>query len=73
MLEISKETAKWSKRGQKIYTEQEKQSLFKDAIDIVLEAGKIANSYFKKNLIINNKEESVFNPVTVADKSVEKK
>lgn len=59
--------------GSKIFTEQEKQSLFKDAIDIVLEAGTIANSFFKKNLIIINKEEDAFNPVTVADKSVEKK
>ena len=59
--------------GSKIFTEREKKILFKDAIDIVLEAGKIANSYFKKNLVINNKEESVFNPVTVADKSTEKK
>ncbi len=57
----------------KIFTEHEKQSLFKDAIAIVVEAGKIANSYFKKNLVIENKEENAFNPVTVADKLTEKK
>ena len=38
-----------------------------------MEAGKITNSYFKKNLIIENKEEHAFNPVTVADKLTEKK
>ena len=57
----------------KIFTEHEKQSLLKDAIEIVEEAGKITNSYFKKNLIIENKEKSAFNPVTVADKLAEKK
>jgi len=57
----------------KIFTEQEKQSLFENAIDIVHEAGKITNSYFKQNLIIENKDENFFNPVTVADKSAEKK
>ena len=35
----------------KIFTEQEKQSLCENAIDIVYEAGKITNRYFKKNLI----------------------
>ena len=73
MIEITKQTADLSKVGSKIFTEQQKQSLFKDAIDIVLEAGKITNSYFKKNLIIENKEKTVFNPVTIADKSTEKK
>ena len=57
----------------KIFTEQEKQSLCENAIDIVYEAGKITNSYFKKNLIIENKAENSFNPVTIADKSAEKK
>ena len=57
----------------KIFTEQEKQSLFENAIDIVYEAGKITNSYFKQNLIIENKAENFFNPVTIADKSAEKK
>ena len=56
-----------------IFNEQEKQLLFENAIDIVYEAGKIANSYFKQNLIIQNKEESSFNPVTIADRLVEKK
>ena len=73
MIEITKQTADLSKVGSKIFTEQQKQSLFKDAIDIVLEAGEITNSYFKKNLIIENKEKTVFNPVTIADKSTEKK
>ena len=57
----------------KIFTEQEKQSLFENAIDIVYEAGKITNNYFKQNLIIENKAENSFNPVTIADKSAEKK
>jgi len=59
--------------GSKIFTEQEKQSLFQNAIDIVDEAGKITIGYFKKNLIIENKDENFFNPVTIADKSAEKK
>ena len=59
--------------GSKIFTEQEKQSLFLNAIDIVHEAGKITIGYFKQNLIIENKDENFFNPVTVADKSAEKK
>ena len=57
----------------KIFTEHEKQSLLKDARNIVVEAGKITNSYFKKKLIIENKQENAFNPVTVADKLTEKK
>ena len=57
----------------KIFTEQEKKSLFKSAKEIVKEAGKITNSYFKKNLLIENKEGNAFNPVTVADKMTEKK
>ena len=57
----------------KIFTKQEKQRLFRNAINIVYEAGKIANSYFKQNLAIENKAENSFNPVTVADKSTEKK
>ena len=57
----------------KIFTEQEKRRLFKNAIKIACEAGKITNSYFKKNLIIENKAKNSFNPVTVADKSAEKK
>ena len=73
MVENTKRIADLSKAESKIFTEQEKQSLFKDAIDIVLEAGKITNSYFKKNLIIESKEKIVFNPVTVADKLTEKK
>ena len=59
--------------GLKIFTKQEKHRLFKNAIDIVYEAGKITNRYFKQNLIIENKAENSFNPVTVADKSAEKK
>ena len=54
--------------GSKIFTEQEKQSLFLNAIDIVHEAGKITIGYFRQNLIIENKEENFFNPVKVADK-----
>ncbi len=57
----------------KIFTELEKQSLFENAIDIVCEAGKITNSYFKQNLIIENKAKNSFNPVTIADRSAEKK
>ena len=57
----------------KIFTEREKQSLFENAIDIVCEAGKITNRYFKQNLIIENKAKNSFNPVTVADRSAEKK
>ena len=57
----------------KIFTEEEKQRLFKHAIHIVYEAGKIANNYFKQSLTIENKAENSFNPVTVADKSTEKK
>ena len=57
----------------KIFTEHEKQSLLKDARKIVVEAGKITNSYFKRRLIIENKQENAFNPVTVADKLTEKK
>jgi histidinol phosphatase-like enzyme (inositol monophosphatase family) len=57
----------------KIFTEEEKQRLFKNAIDMVYEGGKIANRYFKQNLIIENKAENSFNPVTVADRSAEKK
>ena len=59
--------------GSKIFTEQENQSLLLNAIDIVHEAGKITIDYFKQNLIIENKDENFFNPVTVADKSAEKK
>ena len=59
--------------GSKIFTEQEKQSLFQNAIDMVDEAGKITIGYFKQNLIIENKDENFFNPVTIADKSAEKK
>ena len=59
--------------GSKIFTEQEKQSLFQNAIDIVHEAGKITMGYFKQNLVIENKDENFFNPVTVADRSAEKK
>ena len=59
--------------GSKIFTEREKQSLLLNAIDIVHEAGKITIGYFKQNLIIENKDENFFNPVTVADKSAEKK
>ena len=59
--------------GFKIFTEEEKQRLFKHAIDIVCEAGKIANNYFKQSLTIENKAENSFNPVTVADRSTEKK
>ena len=57
----------------KIFTEHEKQSLLKDARNIVVEAGKITNSYFKQKLIIENKQENAFNPVTIADKLIEKK
>ena len=59
--------------GSKIFTEREKQSLLLNAIDIVHEAGNITIGYFKQNLIIENKDENFFNPVTVADKSAEKK
>ena len=57
----------------KIFTEHEKQRLLTDARKIVVEAGRIANSYFKQKLIIENKQKSAFNPVTVADKLTEKK
>ena len=57
----------------KIFTKTEKQRLLKNAIDIVYEAGKITNRYFKQNLFIENKAENSFNPVTVADRSAEKK
>jgi len=73
MVENMKETAEFSNLELKIFTEQEKQSLFENAIDIVSKAGKITSSYFKQNLIIENKAESSFNPVTIADKLVEKK
>lgn len=63
----------YRKSGIKIFTEHEKQSLLKDARKIVVEAGKITNSYFKQRLIIENKQENAFNPVTVADKLTEKK
>ena len=59
----------WSK----IFTEREKQSLLLNAMDIVHEAGKITIGYFKQNLVIENKDENFFNPVTVADRSAEKK
>ena len=59
--------------GLKIFTEYEKQSLFENAIDIVYEAGKITIGYFKQNLVIENKDQNFFNPVTVADRSAEKK
>ena len=64
---------RYRKSGIKIFTEHEKQSLLKDARTIVVEAGKITNSYFKQRLIIENKQENAFNPVTVADKLTEKK
>ncbi len=73
MVENTKKTADLSRVELKIFTEQEKQSLFENAIDIVYEAGKITNSYFKQNLIIENKAVNSFNPVTIADKSAEKK
>ena len=73
MVENTKRISDLSKAGSKIFTEKEKKSLFKSAIEIVMEAGKITNSYFKKNLVIENKEENAFNPVTVADKLTEKK
>ena len=57
----------------KIFTEQEKQTLFENALDIVYEAGKITNGYFKKNITIENKAENSFNPVTIADRLAEKK
>ena len=65
--------SRYRKSGIKIFTEHEKQSLLKDARKIVVEAGKITNSYFKQRLIIENKQENAFNPVTVADKLTEKK
>ncbi len=73
MVQNTKQSADLSSVEFKIFTEQEKQSLFENAIDIVYEAGKITNSYFKQNLIIENKAENSFNPVTIADKSAEKK
>ena len=73
MVENTKRISDLSKAGSKIFTEKEKKSLFKSAIEIVMEAGKITNGYFKKNLVIENKEENAFNPVTVADKVTEKK
>ena len=68
-----KVNSRYRKSGIKIFTEHEKQSLLKDARKIVVEAGKITNSYFKQRLIIENKQENAFNPVTVADKLTEKK
>ena len=59
--------------GLKIFTKEEKHRLFKNAIDIVYEAGKITNRYFKQNLIIESKADNSFNPVTVADRAAEKK
>ena len=73
MVQNTKQSADLSSVEFKIFTEQEKKSLFENAIDIVYEAGKITNSYFKQNLIIENKAENSFNPVTIADKSAEKK
>ena len=58
--------------GSKIFTEREKQSLLLNAIDIVHEAGKITIGYFKQNLVIENKDENFFNPVTVADQQKKK-
>ena len=69
MVQNTKQSADLSSVEFKIFTEQEKKSLFENAIEIVYEAGKIANSYFKQNLIIENKAEKSFNPVTIADKS----
>ena len=73
MVQNTKQSADLSSVELKIFTEQEKQSLFENAVDIVYEAGKITNNYFKKNLIIENKSKISFNPVTIADKSAEKK
>ena len=73
MVQNTMQSADLSSVEFKIFTEQEKQSLFENAIDIVYEAGKITNSYFKQNIIIENKAENSFNPVTIADKSAEKK
>ena len=73
MVKITNKTVDLSKAESKIFTEQQKEALFKDAIDIVLEAGKITNGYFKKKLVVENKEKKAFNPVTDADKSAEKK
>ena len=68
-----KKNANLANMGSKIFTEREKQSLLLNAIDIVHEAGKITIGYFKQNLVIENKDENFFNPVTVADRSAEKK
>ena len=48
MVQNTMQSADLSSVELKIFTEHEKQSLFKNAIDIVYEAGKITNSYFKK-------------------------
>ena len=47
MVENTKRISDLSKAGSKIFTEKEKKSLFKSAIEIVMEAGKITNGYFK--------------------------
>ena len=73
MVEVGNQISNSRTADFKIFTEQEKKSLIGNAIDIVCEAGKITNSYFKQNLIIENKEDNFFNPVTVADKYAEKK
>ena len=55
MLENMNNTADLSSVEVKIFTEQEKQSLFENAIDMVFEAGKITNTYFKQNLLLRIK------------------
>ena len=55
----------------KVWPEDKKNKLIKDAISFAKEGGAIAMEYFRKDFTIENKEVGKFDPVTEADKNIE--
>ena len=58
-------------RIMELWSREEKNKLLIDAISFVKEGGAIAMKYFRKNLTIENKDVTKFDPVTEADKNTE--
>ena len=56
-----------------LWSREEKNKLIIDAISFVKEGGAIAMKYFRKDLTIENKDVTKFDPVTEADKNTELK
>ena len=60
-------------RIMEVWSREEKNKLISDAISFVKEGGAIAMKYFRKDLTIENKDVTKFDPVTEADKNTELK